>query len=159
MFDTVLGLPVHILVIHAVVVLGPLAGLTAVAYALRPGWRRVLRWPLAALAALAAASSWVAVLSGEALLLWVFAAGAVSPEQNALIQAHTADGSYARWACLTLLAATLVAALWAIPPGRRRAPVLDWTAALALVGAGLWTVVQVVLAGHSGSEAVWLLTV
>ena len=35
MFDTVLGLPVHVLVIHTVVILGPVTGLTAVGYAVR----------------------------------------------------------------------------------------------------------------------------
>ena len=39
MFDTVLGLPVHALVVHAVVVLVPLAAAGLVVVALRPSWR------------------------------------------------------------------------------------------------------------------------
>ena len=46
MFDTIAGLPVHILVIHAVVAFAPLAALLAIGYAVRPAWRRVLRWPV-----------------------------------------------------------------------------------------------------------------
>ena len=49
-FDTIAGLPVHILVIHAVVAFAPLAALLAIGYAVRPAWRRVLRWPVALLA-------------------------------------------------------------------------------------------------------------
>ncbi len=67
MFDTIAGLPVHALVVHAVVVLGPLAALMLLAYALRPTWRTGLRWPTLLLSAVAAASAFVATQSGEAL--------------------------------------------------------------------------------------------
>ena len=39
MFDTIDGLPVHALVVHAVVVLLPLALLGTIAIAVRPAWR------------------------------------------------------------------------------------------------------------------------
>ncbi|MEZ5096403.1 MAG: DUF2231 domain-containing protein [Nocardioides sp.] len=38
MFDTIGGLPIHPLVVHAAVVLGPLAALLLLGYAFRPGW-------------------------------------------------------------------------------------------------------------------------
>ena len=40
MFDLINGLPVHPLVVHAVVVLLPLATLGLIAIAVRPAWRR-----------------------------------------------------------------------------------------------------------------------
>ena len=40
MFDLINGLPVHPLVVHAVVVLLPLAALGTIALAVRPAWRR-----------------------------------------------------------------------------------------------------------------------
>ena len=43
------GLPAHILLIHAVVVLAPLAGLAAIAYTTAPRWRGYLAWPLGVL--------------------------------------------------------------------------------------------------------------
>ncbi len=46
-FDYIFGLPMHPLIIHAVVVLVPLSALVAIAFAVRPTWRHVLRWPLA----------------------------------------------------------------------------------------------------------------
>ena len=67
LFDTVTGLPVHPLVVHAVVVLGPLAALLAVTYVVVPRWRVGLRWPLVLLSVVAAASAFVAEQSGEAL--------------------------------------------------------------------------------------------
>ena len=67
MFDTIGGLPVHALVVHAVVVLGPLAAVMLVAYTLKASWRRGLRWPTLALAAISAASAAVATSSGESL--------------------------------------------------------------------------------------------
>ena len=41
MFDTIAGLPVHILVIHAVVAFAPLAALLAIGYAATMGLSRV----------------------------------------------------------------------------------------------------------------------
>ena len=67
MFDTITGLPVHALVVHAVVVLGPLAALMLLAYALRPTWRTGLRWPTVVLAVGTAVAAFVATQSGEAL--------------------------------------------------------------------------------------------
>ena len=46
-FDSILGLPIHALVVHAAVILIPLAALLGIAF-LRPVWRMPLRWPLPA---------------------------------------------------------------------------------------------------------------
>ena len=54
------GLPLHPLVVHAVVILGPLAGLTGLAYAFVPRWRWLLRWPLVALSLVVAVTAVVA---------------------------------------------------------------------------------------------------
>ena len=43
------GLPAHILLVHAVVVLAPIAGLGAIVYAVAPRWRSYLAWPLGVL--------------------------------------------------------------------------------------------------------------
>src|SRR6266540_2932876 len=40
------GLPLHPLVVHTAVIFGPLAALTALAYAALPRWRDRLRWPM-----------------------------------------------------------------------------------------------------------------
>jgi len=43
------GLPAHILLVHAVVVLAPIAGLAAIVFAAAPRWRSQLAWPLGVL--------------------------------------------------------------------------------------------------------------
>jgi hypothetical protein len=46
MFDTFNGLPVHALVVHAVVVLLPLMALVTLAFTVRPKWRPGLPWAI-----------------------------------------------------------------------------------------------------------------
>ena len=67
MFDLVNGLPVHPLVVHAVVVLLPLACLGTIAIAVRPAWRRKYGVMVVACAAAATVLIPVATSSGEEL--------------------------------------------------------------------------------------------
>ncbi|MGH3453217.1 MAG: DUF2231 domain-containing protein, partial [Nocardioidaceae bacterium] len=60
------GLPLHPLVVHAVVVLVPLLALVAVLF-LVPRFRRSLRWPMVLLAIVALVSTFVARESGKNL--------------------------------------------------------------------------------------------
>jgi len=64
MFDTFDGLPVHTLVVHAVVVLLPLGVLGTIAIAVHPAWRRTHGWLVVGVLAVATALVPVAVLSG-----------------------------------------------------------------------------------------------
>ena len=67
MFDTVLGLPVHPLVVHAVVVLVPLSAVGAVAIALVPRWRERYGVLVLLLSTAALAMVPVATRSGDSL--------------------------------------------------------------------------------------------
>ncbi|MFI7588813.1 DUF2231 domain-containing protein [Spongisporangium articulatum] len=67
MFDLINGLPVHPLVVHAVVVLLPLAVVGTVALAVRPAWRVVYGPLLVLVTAAANLMIPVATSSGEAL--------------------------------------------------------------------------------------------
>lgn len=171
MFDTVLGLPVHALVVHAVVVLGPLTGLVAVAYAVRPVWRRVLRLPLAALAVVTASSAVVAAESGQELEQRLVRLGIGGPTLEA-IGLHSERGELARNAALVLLVVALAAVFLLLPPasdpgsGDPRSPdaarsatpggpAVALVTAVVLAGAGAGVVVTTALAGHTGSSAVW----
>ena len=163
MFDTIAGLPVHALVIHAVVVLGPLAGLTAIAYAVRPSWRGVLRVPLAVVAVLAALTATVAVQSGEALEARLTRLGVGGPTLDAIVL-HSERGVLARNVALITVVIALGATLWLLrpqvpdengpvsTPGR---PAARMVVAVLLAASGLGLVVTTTLAGHSGSQAVW----
>lgn len=68
MFDLIGGLPLHPLVVHAVVVLLPLAAVGTVAIAVVPAWRRRFGVLVALAATAATAMVPVATRSGEALV-------------------------------------------------------------------------------------------
>jgi hypothetical protein len=137
----VLGLPLHPLVVHAVVVLAPLvtAGL-ALALA-RPPWAERLRLVLAVLAVAAAGAAVVARPSGQ----WLLARVPGSPE----VARHASLGDMLPW--LLLVTAGLVVA-WAWSDGRGRpSRLLGGLALAASVLATGWTVAV----GHSGAVSVW----
>ena len=64
--DTFNGLPLHPLVVHAAVIVTPVAALLALAL-VRPSWRDRLRWPVAGAVFVAWVLVWLARASGEAL--------------------------------------------------------------------------------------------
>ena len=121
----------------------------------RPGWRGVLRWPVAIGAVLAAIGSWVAAESGEALLVRVSQARPTT--DFALVQTHV-DAGYRVRLFATVFALLVLAACWLVrPPGRDevRARPLQVLLGVLVVLASLTLIVTVVLAGHAGSAAVW----
>jgi energy-converting hydrogenase Eha subunit A len=144
---TVVGLPAHPLLVHAVVVLVPLTALGAVAVALRPSWSRAYA-PLVAVGALAGAvAAQLALLAGEQLEQAIN----VTPSFAPVIEQHGRFGLYtvvATWpfAVLATAAATLA---------RRMSGLAPRIAAVVAAVSGLIAVVFTVLAGHSGSAAVW----
>ena len=156
MFDTIAGLPVHILVIHAVVAFAPLAALLAIGYAVRPAWRRVLRWPVALLAVATGVGGFVGAESGEALERRLVGAG-VGGETLDLIHEHAEAGDLARTVCLAFAAIALVAVLWLLRPGR--GGVIGLLVAAILVIASVAVTATVLIAGHKGSTAVWSQTI
>ena len=142
MFDTLAGLPVHPLFVHAVVVLAPLVALLLVVYALVPRWRQGLRWPLTLMALASAGAAWVAVEAGEAFAERRGAPGFDHEEKGELaaISVYVLAG-----VCLLvvfLLARVVTAKVSAVG------------AVLALAAAG-FVGYAVFMAGHSGSESVW----
>lgn len=64
--DTFNGLPLHVLVVHATVIVTPVAALAALAL-LRPSWRTRLRWPVALALVVAWLLVWLTRASGTAL--------------------------------------------------------------------------------------------
>ena len=144
MFDLINGLPVHPLVVHAVVVLLPLAALGTIAIAVRPGWRRTYGWLVVAAGVITIVLLPVATSSGEALEERVGRPGEHAEMGDALI-----------WFTLPML--LLVAALvWF---DRRPSPKVDGRLLKALpalaVVAALACSVQVYRVGDSGARAAW----
>ncbi len=162
MFDLINGLPVHPLVVHAVVVLLPLACLGTLAIAVRPVWRSRYGVLVVACAAAATALTPVATSSGEALERHVGSPGE-----------HAELGDQLIWFAVSLLVLSL-ALVWldrrhrgvdldeadeadeagGAPSVRRSSTTVRIVAGLALVAA-LATSVQVYRVGDSGARAAW----
>ena len=150
------GLPAHILLVHAVVVFGPLAGLGAVTYGLAVRTRRYLAWPLGALALILAPLTFITAQAGEQLQSTRGATDA--------IQVHARQGDILKvtavvffFLVLLMLAATftpLAGRIPALAALQRSRPARIVALALGAL-AGLFVIYQSVISGHSGSYSVW----
>jgi hypothetical protein len=148
------GVPVHPLVVHAVVVLAPLAGLTGLVYAAVPKWRWLLRWPLVVLAVAAAGASFLATQSGEWLL-------ESRPELAPIVEEHEEHGELMRNVALGYAVVSVVAA-WALGGGSAlasgkgaRETRFGIPVAVLLAAGAVALLVTAYLAGDSGAKAVW----
>ena len=147
--DELFGLPAHPLVVHAVVVLLPLAALVTFGCAAVPRARRAYG-PLALGLALAATVSvTLAQSSGEELVRKV--------DKTQLVEEHEERGERVLpWAiAVTIVAATVTAAPLLTRrdrfAGGRVTAIVVVLALVAGTGA-IWTVIEV---GHSGAKATW----
>ena len=166
--DELFGLPAHPLVVHAPVVLLPLAAIGAVATMVRPVWYDRYRWLVLAVTAIGAVAAVVAASTGEELEERV-EEGASSVARRA-IHEHAEAGEAARLFAVLFLIAVIayVVVPWflarragaaavdgagdavAVRPGWLR-PVLMVAVAATAVG----SLVTIVNAGHTGADSVW----
>jgi Predicted membrane protein (DUF2231) len=91
-FEEILGLPAHPLLIHAAVVFVPLQVAAAIAYAVVPLTRRYIWWAVVGLAVIAPGAAWFAKLSGTALKDRLIRNNVVSNEFLPKIDAHNSFG-------------------------------------------------------------------
>lgn len=156
MFKEFMGLPAHVLVVHAVVVFVPLLALVAIAYVALPRFRPRIDWALVLLAVTAPATAWVAVQSGEELNDVFTARGIQGPIVDQIAE-HSRYGALAFRYALALAVAAVV--LLVVTSGRARAPKSPpWVTRVlsaAVVVLAVVSVVYVALTGHTGAEAVW----
>lgn len=147
MFDLIDGLPVHPLVVHAVVVLLPLAVLGTVAIAVRPAWRLRLGPLVVACGAVGTALVPVATSSGEALERHVGDPGR-----------HAQLGDQLIWFAVpvvVLSAALVLLARRAARTTSSRARGLPRIVAVVALVAALACAWQVYRVGESGARAAW----
>ncbi len=143
------GLPLHPLVVHAAVVLGPLAALAALAYVGLPRYRDWLRWVALVSVLLATATIWAAYLTGNNF----FTHGnfeSFSQEIQDRIHTHQSYAKTLRWITTGFAVVTVLATWMHTRTGAARI-VLN---ALVVIGAVL-TLVWVALTGEAGARAVW----
>jgi hypothetical protein len=169
-FEELLGLPAHPLLVHAAVVFVPLLVVAAAAYALVPFVRRWIAWAVVGLAVVAPFAAWFATLSGNAFRERLVAQG-LAPEFIERIDEHRAFGDRTLWTSigLAVLAVLLVAVHTRLrrrttptgggaePPARPGTGVLLATVALSvgvLILAGV-SAYYAYKAGDSGARIVW----
>ena len=150
------GLPLHPLIVHAVVIFVPLGALSAILFAVMPRWRWLLRWPTLLLAVGAVVVTRIAVISGNDL----------KNDRNLggeLIDKHM---DWAAWLerSVWLFAVVALLACWVLPyampfAGREdrvspaAALVTATTVLLPVIGAVV--LVLAVITGEAGAQAVW----
>jgi quinol-cytochrome oxidoreductase complex cytochrome b subunit len=168
--DELFGLPAHPLVVHAPVVLLPLAVVGAAAMMIRPAWYVRFRWPVLAITAMGALGAVVAASTGEELEERV--EDGASRSARRLIEDHAEAGEAARMFAIAFFVAVLVSVVvpWLLARRARAAagstaveaassvatprwlrPVLMVFVAVTAIG----SLITIVDAGHSGADSVW----
>jgi uncharacterized membrane protein len=150
------GVPLHPLVIHAVVVLVPLAAIAAIAMSV-PKDRWIARWPALLLTLGATAATFVATRTGEDL------AKDRGLDALPLVKTHEEWGErlmIAMW----VFTALVIVAFWVLPHVTRLSGAQDRVAKVAALEkplmalvplAAVAALVLVVLTGDAGARAVW----
>ena len=154
------GIPLHPLVVHAVVVLLPLAALGSVVIAVRRSWRRSFGIPVLLMALVGVAAVPLATTTGSELR-------AALGVNNQLLDVHEQRASWLLPFALTflvLVAAAVLTELAAVraevgahaaePAGPTRRRVTTGLSVLAAL-AGLAVTAVVGWVGHAGSVVVW----
>lgn len=143
--DTVFGLPVHVLVVHAVVVLLPLASIGAVLVALLPRFSQRFAVLVVVLAWAAVPAAFLAEGSGEQFA-----------ERVGLPQPHAELGESMPYFAVALAVVLLV--FWLFDrgiPGNRGRPWWLKGLAVVLILVAVLTTWWTIRVGHSGAEATW----
>lgn len=145
MLDTVFGLPVHPLIVHATVVIVPSAALAVLLAGLWGRFRAWAGWLPPALAIAAVVLTPLSTSSGESFEERL--------GHSALIEKHSHLADMLIW-WVVPLALVAVAQWWLVHRGIPTTPVRSALAVLGVVVAA-GSLVQVVLIGHSGAKAAW----
>jgi len=145
LLDSIAGLPVHALVVHAVVVLVPLAAVGAILMVAARGFSRRYASLVVVIAGVAFASAVVAKESGEQLT-----------KQLGTPTEHAALGQVMPVVALVLFG--LATVFWLVDRGipmNRYRPLWLTLLGVAVIVVALWSIWWTFRVGHSGAEAVW----
>jgi hypothetical protein len=157
MFERFGDLPLHVLVIHAAVLVLPVTALVAIVFALVPKWRWLLRWPTLLLGLASLALAFVARESGEAFV-------AAIPELQKLVDEHEERGKLLFWFVLIFLAVAVAAFLVLGGPSQlasgkgakaTKSRPLELVVSAAVVVISVLVIWQTIRTGDSGAKAVW----
>ena len=142
------GLPLHPLVVHAAVVLTPIAALVAIAYVV-PAWRDRCRWPLLVATVLAVGAVVAAYLTGTH-----FRSVNDFMNQPPLAEQIDKHQSYAQQLLWAMSGFGVIVVL-NVAMHARAARWLRTLLAVLLVADAVAVLVLVFLTGEAGARAVW----
>jgi len=175
-FETILGLPAHVLVVHAAVVLTPLLVLVALGYAVVPPFRRVSGWAVVGLALVAPAVVYVARESGKAFRSRLQTRDRFPAQLAAKVTRHE---NYSTWLFYLIIALAVVSLLLVLVartyrrriepprsdgPGAASAPaprkggvlpVLQAILGLLVIGLAVASAYYIFKTGDSGARMTW----
>jgi uncharacterized membrane protein len=143
--DSVAGLPMHPLIVHAAVVLVPLAALGLILMAVRPSFSRRFGVIVVIVAAAGALAAVAAKLSGEELA-----------ERIGTPEVHAELGDLLPLVAGGLFLLGLV--FWLVDrgiPGNKPRPVWLVLYAILLIAASAFAIYWTIRVGHSGAEVTW----
>ncbi|MDN5894791.1 MAG: hypothetical protein L0H93_12270 [Nocardioides sp.] len=155
------GLPVHPLIVHAAVVLIPIASILGLVHALVPRWRWSTRWPMVGFAVAALAAVMVAYFSGRSLLDEL---ASNSPQFRTTAQSHQEQAEVLFYLTMVFMVVVLISA-WALggpsalASGRggkpRHAPLIEWTMMSMLAIFSVALILMTFQTGVAGAQLVW----
>lgn len=157
MFNTILGIPAHPLLIHAAVVFIPLLIIGAIVFAVWPRSRGKIGWAVVALAILGPISALFAKLSGQSLrqhLIDEHFSGTIL----AKINQHMSYGNMTLWWTIGLGVITLaiVGYVWrAATPDGTESGVVRAASIVLTIGVGVVAGYYVFRTGDTGAHIVW----
>jgi uncharacterized membrane protein len=153
--DKIIGLPAHPLVVHAAVVLVPLAVIAFAVLCWKTEWRKSYLLPVTLLSIAGGVAALLAKQSGEPLQHSIRTAARAAGQTGALGD-HPEQGDTAFvWAFLFMCA---VVAYWAVLRWGSRWSVPSWAPKAgyyAVLVPGAIALVTMMIAGHSGAALVW----
>jgi hypothetical protein len=147
---TITGLPAHVLLVHALVVLAPLTALLEILCALWPAARRRLVWLVFAFAVVTTALTPVTVNAGG----WLYDRDNHHPD---ILNTHAERGGWMIYFSVALLVVAVALALlhWRESRSAQPGTTVKLAVAVLAIAVGTASIVQVVRIGDSGARAVW----
>jgi len=147
---TITGIPAHALLVHAIVVLGPLTALLEMLCAFWPAARRRLVWLVLAFAAVTLVLSPLTASAGE----WLYNQ---QKQPSDILITHANRGQWMIYFSIGLLVVAIALAVlhWLESKSDKPRTAATIVVAIVALAVGVSSIVGVVRIGDAGAEAVW----
>ena len=160
--STVLGLPAHVLLVHAAVIFVPVAAALFIGIGWRKAWRQRYGFILAGMAVVGFGSAFFAQQTGGVLRRSIRSAAEAAGASRVDFGSHPQEGNAAMLSAFLFAVATIAVVLidrrQRIARDGGKSPLPGWAPSAAYAVASvpaLLAIVTMVAAGHSGATLVW----